>query len=141
MPRWGKKRSTVDQQRFNGRTSIIAAGAVLVGDLRVDGAVQLDGRLQGNLIAEDGLVRVSAGGLVEGSIHARHVILDGEVSGDVHASEQVDLGAEARVCGNLYYGLMEMTNGAQVQGRLCATRDSAVPLELPAPLDAEPAEQ
>ncbi|MBD7975883.1 MULTISPECIES: polymer-forming cytoskeletal protein [Pseudomonas] len=141
MSRWGKKKVAADLQQFNGKTSIIAAGALLVGDLRVKGAVQLDGRLQGNLIAEDGLVRVSTGGLVEGEIHAKHVILDGEVTGDVHASEQVELGADARVRGNLYYGLMEMTIGAQVEGRLFATRDGAAPLELPAPLDAELVEE
>jgi cytoskeletal protein CcmA (bactofilin family) len=134
---WSKNKPAADLQRFNGKTSIIAAGALLIGDLRVQGAVQMDGRLQGNLIAEDGMVRVSTGGLVEGEIHAQHVILDGEVTGDVHASEQIELGAGARVRGNVYYGLMEMTMGAQVEGRLFATRDGAAPLELPAPRKAE----
>ena len=131
------KPASADLQRYNGKTSIIAAGALLVGDLRVTGAVQLDGRLQGNLIAEEGLVRVSTGGLVEGEIHAQHVILDGEVTGDVHATEHVELGSGARLRGNLYYGLMEMAMGAQVEGRLYAIREGDAPLELPAPAEAE----
>ena len=129
------KPASADLQRYSGKTSIIAAGALLVGDLSVKGAVQLDGRLQGNLIAEEGLVRVSTGGLVEGEIHAQHVILDGEVTGDVHASEHVELGAGARLRGNLYYGLMEMAMGAQVEGRLYAIREGDAPLELPAPAE------
>ena len=132
-----KQSASVDLQRYNGKTSIIAAGALLVGDLRVKGAVQLDGRLQGNLIAEEGLVRVSTGGLVEGEIHAQHVILDGEVTCYVYAAEHVELGSGARLRGNLYYGLMEMAMGAQVEGRLYAIREGDAPLELPAPKETE----
>ena len=61
---WSKDKSKTDLQRFSGKTSLIAAGAELCGDLRFQGAVQVDGRVNGNLLTTDGMVRVSVEGQV-----------------------------------------------------------------------------
>ena len=132
---WSKDKTKPDLQRFSGKTSLIAAGAELVGDMRFQGAVQVDGRVTGNLLATEGLVRVSVGGVVEGEIRAPHIVIDGEVNGDVFASGHLELGARSRVRGNLQYGLMEMAMGAQIEGRLCHIKDGERPLELPASLE------
>ena len=47
-----------------------------------------------------------------------NVVLNGSIHGDIHASERVVLGATARVEGNVYYGVIEMTLGAQIIGKL-----------------------
>jgi cytoskeletal protein CcmA (bactofilin family) len=47
-----------------------------------------------------------------------NVRLDGTVKGNIHAPGRVVLGATARVEGNLYYGVIEMTLGAQIMGKL-----------------------
>ena len=132
---WNKDKSKTDLQRFSGKTSLIATGAELSGDLHFQGALQVDGRMNGNVQTSDGLVRVSVEGQVEGEIRAPHIVIDGEVIGDVHASEHLELGARARVRGNLYYGLMEMAMGAQIEGRLCHLKDGQRPLELPESLE------
>ena len=128
---WSKDKSKTDLQRFSGKTSLIAAGAELCGDLRFQGAVQVDGRVSGNLLTTDGMVRVSVEGQVEGELRAPHIVVDGEVIGDIYASEHLELGTRARVRGNLYYGLMEMAMGAQIEGRLCHLKDEPRQLELP----------
>ncbi|MES2819476.1 MAG: polymer-forming cytoskeletal protein [Pseudomonadota bacterium] len=128
---WTKSKAKVDPQRFSGKTSVIAAGAELLGNLCFQGAVQVDGRLCGNLLTGDGLVRVSVQGRVEGEIRAPHVVLDGELIGDVYAAEHLELGPQARVRGNLYYGAMEMAMGAQIEGHLRPLNEPARPLELP----------
>ncbi|SFE26503.1 protein CcmA, bactofilin family [Pseudomonas straminea] len=122
-------------QRFTGKTSLIAAGAVFRGNLEFQGAVQIDGKVLGDLLTEQGLVRVSAEGQVEGEVRAPHVVIDGEIVGDVYASQHVELGAKARVRGNLYYGLMEMAMGAQVEGGLRPIKEQDRPLELPERVD------
>lgn len=132
---WSKEKSKTDLQRFTGKTSLIAAGAEFSGDLRFQGAVQVDGRVSGNLLTSEGMVRVSVEGQVEGEIRAPHIVIDGEVTGDVYAGQHLELGSRARVRGNLYYGLMEMAMGAQIEGRLCHIKDGARPLELPNTLE------
>lgn len=133
---WTKDKKRPDAQRFAGKTSLIAVGAELHGDLRFEGAVQVDGKVVGNLVASEGMVRVSVQGCVEGEIRAPHIMIDGEVVGDVHAGTHLELGPRARVRGNLYYALMEMAMGAQIEGRLCWLQDEPRPLELPQTLDA-----
>ncbi|MET1077219.1 MAG: polymer-forming cytoskeletal protein [Pseudomonas sp.] len=132
---WNKSKPKADLQRFSGKTSVIASGTELQGDLRLQGAVQVDGRVCGNLLASEGMVRISVDGRVEGEIRAPHVILDGEVIGDVYASDHLELGPRARVTGNLHYGMMEMAMGAQIEGRLCPLKDVSRPLELPASVE------
>ena len=46
------------------------------------------------------------------------MVLDGIVIGDVFGSEHVELSSKARVTGNVYYNLMEMAIGAEVNGKL-----------------------
>ncbi|GLX16142.1 hypothetical protein Pstr01_43810 [Pseudomonas straminea] len=132
---WNKGKEKADMQRFTGKTSLIAAGAVFRGNLEFQGAVQIDGKVLGDLLTEQGLVRVSAEGQVEGEVRAPHVVIDGEIVGDVYASQHVELGAKARVRGNLYYGLMEMAMGAQVEGGLRPIKEQDRPLELPERVD------
>ena len=132
---WNKGKEKADMQRFAGKTSLIAAGAVFRGDLEFEGAVQIDGKVLGDLLTEQGLVRVSVEGQVEGEVRAPHVVIDGEILGDVYASQHVELGSKARVRGNLYYGLMEMAMGAQVEGGLRPIKEQERPLELPESVD------
>ena len=132
-----KKAKGESLQRFSGKTSVIASGAELLGDLHFEGAVQVDGRICGNLHTSDGVVLVSQDGEVVGEIRAPRVILQGAVKGDVHAAELLELGATARVSGTLYYGVMEMAAGAHIEGRLCRSNSLEAPLELPAGLASE----
>ena len=132
---WNKSKGKADVQRFTGKTSLIAAGAVFRGDLEFQGAVQIDGKVLGDILTEQGLVRVSVEGQVEGEVRAPHVVIDGEIVGDVYASQHVELGPKARVRGNLYYGLMEMAMGAQVEGGLRPIKEQDRPLELPESVD------
>ena len=40
------------------------------------------------------------------------------MKGDILAHDRVELGATARVTGNVYYGLIEMEMGAEINGKL-----------------------
>jgi len=46
------------------------------------------------------------------------VVLNGSVIGDVHARDQIELKTNARITGNVYYTLIEMSMGAEVNGSL-----------------------
>ena len=53
--------------------------------------------------AADTLLSVSETGCIEGSVIAPSVILNGIVKGDIEAGDRVELGAKARVLGNVHY--------------------------------------
>lgn len=101
--------------------TVISARTEIVGDITIKGAIQIDGVLKGNLIAEQGSkasVRISDKGSVVGKISAPNIIINGEVNGDIHAYEYIELAKKARITGDVYYSSMEMVLGAQVNGQL-----------------------
>lgn len=111
----GKKRKSTVVDTLVGRNSKVQ------GDIQFSGGFHVDGVIQGNIEAEadsSSILSISEDGMVEGSVSVPHVILNGTVKGDVNARERVELGANARVIGNVYYNLIEMAIGAEVNGKL-----------------------
>jgi cytoskeletal protein CcmA (bactofilin family) len=116
--------------------TLIARNTRVQGDVVFAGGLHLDGRVLGNVRAEPGAVgslSISEHGAVEGSVHAASVVLNGTVKGDIHATERVVLGAQARVQGNVHYGVIEMELGAEVRGRLVPTAPPAAAAASPEP--------
>jgi cytoskeletal protein CcmA (bactofilin family) len=108
--------------------TVVSARTEIVGDVTIKGAIQIEGVLKGNLIAEPGSkasVRISDKGRVEGKIIAPNIIINGEVKGDIHAYEYIELAKKARITGDVYYSSMEMVLGAQVNGQLLHNVDTA----------------
>lgn len=101
--------------------TLIGAGTRINGDVQFKGGLHLDGTIVGNVIAEaatNAKLSVSDSGTVQGSINVATVVLNGLVEGDVVAQTRIDVGSTARVNGNVYYGLIEMAMGAQINGKL-----------------------
>lgn len=91
------------------------------GDVTFEGGFHLDGSVAGNVRAAGtgtSVLIVSEEGRIEGSVEVPHVILNGAVTGDVLARERIELGPKAKVSGNVYYGVIEMAQGAQINGKL-----------------------
>lgn len=126
--------------------SLVGGKTKLVGDVHFSGGLHVDGVIQGNVIAEgdESLVTTSEKGRIEGNVHVHNIVLSGEVIGDVYALTHIELAPNARVTGNVYYNLIEMAGGAEVNGSLIhydnkdhkttqSTAPAATPVEQPAP--------
>jgi cytoskeletal protein CcmA (bactofilin family) len=105
--------------------TLIGRAANLAGDVEFEGGLHVDGRIAGNVrglragaAACESVLSVSETGYIEGEVSVPTVELHGTVKGDIHASTRVVLGASARVEGNVYYGTIEMSPGAQIMGKL-----------------------
>ena len=109
------------RQRLQRIDTLIGAAARIDGDVHFTGGLHVDGRVKGNVqsSAQTGdTLSVSDSGVIEGSVAAAHVVLNGTVLGDIWAAQSVELGATARVSGNVYYGLIQMAVGAEINGKL-----------------------
>lgn len=112
--------------------TLIGPGTRIEGNLIVTGGVHLEGFVKGNVsTGPDGTAVLSIGpqGVVEGIVEVPRVVVHGEVRGDIRAKEKVELGAGARVSGNVSYGIIEMAAGAVIQGRLIAPSSPPVAVE------------
>jgi cytoskeletal protein CcmA (bactofilin family) len=111
-------RSKPKPQRID---TLIGAGTRIIGDVQFSGGFHVDGHVKGNVDApadSAATLSVSDSGVVEGSVAVPNVILNGTVKGDILAHDRVELGATARVTGNVYYALIEMEMGAEINGKL-----------------------
>ena len=131
-----RKRS--ERAPASNETSLIARGTLIQGDVRFSGALHLDGQIVGSVHAEeDGAVfTLSESGHVQGEIRVPHAIINGQVRGDIHATDRLELAPEARVIGDVHYKTLEMAAGAQVNGRM-SHHAADLPRELPAPSMAD----
>jgi cytoskeletal protein CcmA (bactofilin family) len=101
--------------------TLVGADTRVHGDIEFSGGFHVDGYVKGNVKAtkdEHAMLSISERGCVEGAVIVPHVVLNGTVKGDVRATERVQLGPKARVVGNVQYKLIEMSIGAEVNGKL-----------------------
>lgn len=104
-----------------GNTTLVSRDTVIVGDVHFSGNLDIEGLVQGNIIAQpdkDAHVRVVQEGRVEGDIRAPSVVINGSVEGDVYSSNHLELASKASVQGNVFYTLVEMAAGSEVNGSL-----------------------
>lgn len=123
--------------------TLIGQNSELQGDVVFSGGLHVDGIIKGNVSAEPdsgSILSVSERGYIEGEVRVPNIILNGRVLGDVHAAEHIELAEKAQVTGNVYYKLIEMVRGAEVNGNL-VHRDNSKQEYLPRPDKAESVEQ
>ena len=116
--------------------TLIGPDVVIRGDLEFSGGLYVEGRIVGKVTAGDGRpasLLLAEQGVIEGEVHAPVVIINGTLSGDVHAAERVELAQKARVEGNVHYTVVEMSAGAQLTGRLVHAQAQARALPAPEP--------
>ncbi len=109
------------KQKTTRIDTLIGQHTEVTGDVRFTGGLHVDGTIKGNVIAENddrAMLSLSEQGTIEGEVNVPYVILNGVVQGDVHGSEHVELSSKARITGNVYYHLIEMAIGAEVNGKL-----------------------
>ena len=110
--------------------TIIGQQTQISGDLHFSGGLHIDGQVKGNVIASEdaaSVLTVSEHGRIEGDVRVPTVFLNGSVTGDVRCEERIELASKARVNGDVYYNLIEMVMGAEVNGSLLHQTDSSSP--------------
>lgn len=108
----------------SGSTTLVARDTTVIGDIHFAGSLDVEGVVQGNIIAEEGkdaLVRIVDQGRVEGDIRSPSVLVNGMVEGDIYSSKHLELAAKGSVQGNVHYCLLEMAAGSEVNGSLTHT--------------------
>jgi cytoskeletal protein CcmA (bactofilin family) len=115
--------------------TLIGKDTVVEGNVLFKGGLRVDGTIRGNVTAEDGasaILVISENALVEGEVHASHLVVNGTINGPVQSDGLVELQPKARITGNLRYRALEMHHGATVDGNLSHLEESRPGLKLAA---------
>lgn len=121
---------------------LIGATARIDGDVTFEGGLHVDGRINGKVQAQGSqasTVSVGRSGVIEGNVEVTNAVLDGTVHGDIRVVNKVVIGPKARIMGTVYYTVIELAAGAEVNGMLVHSASTVVlgaeqqdPLSLPA---------
>ncbi len=100
--------------------TLITQNTIIHGNIEFSGVLYIDGRVIGDILASEtnSMLTIGARGVVEGEVRVPHVSIFGEVLGDIHTNEEVELMEKARVSGDVYYHRLQMAMGASVNGKL-----------------------
>ncbi|OOZ40257.1 cell shape determination protein CcmA [Solemya pervernicosa gill symbiont] len=113
----GKSKKKKKTAKIN---SLIGTNTEVNGDVIFNGGLHVDGKVKGNVISHDdaSVLTLSDQGMIEGEVKVPNVVLNGRVVGNVYAFDHIELASKASVTGNVYYDLLEMAMGAEVNGSL-----------------------
>lgn len=102
--------------------SLIGAGTRIEGNIRFSGGLRVDGEVKGNIEAAESATSstlvLSEQARIEGIVRVAHFVANGTVVGPVTVSESLEMQAKARIVGDVEYALIEMQQGAVIEGRL-----------------------
>jgi cytoskeletal protein CcmA (bactofilin family) len=97
--------------------TIIGQGITIEGEVTSDDEVVVGGVVRGKLAIE-GQLTIESEGVVEADIGAHSVSIGGSVTGNVTASERVDLLAGGRLVGDVKAARLTIADGASFKGNV-----------------------
>ena len=119
-----------------GPTVYIDPGAELTGVLRSKGTVRIDGRVEGKIFCDQGVI-VGASGRVLCSIDAETVLIAGQVEGNIEARHKITLSKTARVKGDLCTPGIVIEEGAKLRGRIMIGSEEELEVDAKAEAQAK----
>jgi len=105
------KNNATDSASIN----LIGNGTNIVGDIKSNGDVRIDGILTGN-ISINGKLVVGSTGKIEGNILCQNADISGEVNGKINVSELLILKASAKLLGDIITGKISIEPSATFTG-------------------------
>jgi len=98
--------------------TVITRSLCITGDLLAEMGLVIHGQIEGEIIDPQSQVMIKEAGRVRGDIHARSVIIEGMVRGDLYASETVTLSCSAVVEGKIEAPEVVMEKGSRFNGNV-----------------------
>ena len=99
----------------NSAPSIISANLHIVGNLKTDGEIQIDGVIEGDVTAQ--ALTIGGSARVSGELTGQEVIVHGQISGKI-TSKNVRLAKTAKVVGDIFHEVLAIEAGAHIEGQL-----------------------
>ena len=107
----------------SGNAPVQHGGTYIGSNIIIDGTITgsetltVDGTVRGKINVTNDL-RVGVKARVEASVHARNVMVEGKVTGDISADDRVELVATSSVDGNIKAPKIVVAEGAKFRGNV-----------------------
>jgi cytoskeletal protein CcmA (bactofilin family) len=99
------------------------SGSKISGKLSFDGATRIDGQVDGEINGKESLT-IGETAVITAQIKAASIIVAGKVSGDIIATQRIEIRPSAKVIGNLTAPVLVVHEGAVFEGH-CSMQPEA----------------
>lgn len=86
------------------------------GKLSFSGNVRVDGRFKGEIVGEGTLI-IGESATLQADIRVLHLVVSGQVSGNLFAEEKMEILAPGKVVGNIHAPVVVMEEGVLFDGQ------------------------
>lgn len=115
----------VEMPTANVNYTVLGRSMVLHGDLMGKEDLLIEGQFEGVVNLPENCVTVGPSGEVKAEVHARHVIVQGKVTGNISAGEKIEIRKTGHVVGDLVAAAIAIEDGAFFKGSIDIVRESA----------------
>ena len=99
------------------RESVIAADLTIEGKIEGSGHVRIAGKFKGDVKVQGNLT-IEPGAKVSGGVAANKVTLAGELDGNIHSAQHVELQQSGVINGDLKAGTLTVAAGSRIRGHV-----------------------
>lgn len=106
-------------------STLIGENTTVDGTVNFSGGLHVVGTIDGGAVSDDddSVLIVSENALVKGKVKVKHLIVNGQIDGEIYVDGKVELFDKARIFGDIHYRILELPVGAQVDGKLIRIDD------------------
>ncbi|MEO8679741.1 MAG: polymer-forming cytoskeletal protein [Vicinamibacterales bacterium] len=103
----------------------IGKSVVIKGELSGSEDLTIEGQVEGRIDLKDNVLTIGANGKIKAEVFAKAVVVLGEVTGNVTASEKVDIRDNGSVDGDISSPRVAIAEGAHFRGSVDMQRSGA----------------
>jgi cytoskeletal protein CcmA (bactofilin family) len=126
-PSAGEPRAQLGRDMVN-----IGKSVVIKGELSGSEDLTIEGHVEGRIDLKDNVLTIGPNGKIKAEVFAKSVVVLGEVTGNVTASEKVDIRDNGSVDGDIASPRVAIAEGAHFRGSVDMQRAGAKPQQKPA---------
>jgi cytoskeletal protein CcmA (bactofilin family) len=115
----------------------IGKSVIIKGDLTGSEDLTIEGQVEGKIELRQNVLTIGANGKIKAHVFAKIVIVQGDVQGDISATERIDIRDNGSVDGDLSAPRIAIADGAHFRGSIDMQRQAA----KPAGADAKPGDK
>jgi cytoskeletal protein CcmA (bactofilin family) len=121
--------TSVDTPRGLEKTVNIGKSVIIKGELNGSEDLTIEGQVEGKIELRQNVLTIGPNGKIKAQVFAKSVIILGEVTGNVTATEKVDIRDNGSVDGDITAPRVAIAEGAHFRGSIDMQRAGAKPGE------------
>lgn len=104
------------EKKMASIATFLGSDSSIEGTLKFQGTIRLDGRVKGKICSSGGVLIVGEQAVIHADIVAGTIIVMGEVSGTINATERVEVYPPGRVNGDIQAAVISIEPGGIFNG-------------------------